>query len=190
MSSSNCFFLTYIQISQEAGQVVLYSHLFKDVPQFVVIHTVKGSSVINEAEVDVFLELSIFFYDPTDIVNLISSSSAFSNPAWISGSSQFTYCWSLAWRIWGITLLVCVSNTSLWPSLMAQMVKKLPAMQETWVGPMVEKDPMEKEVATHSSILACRSPWTRGVWHATVHGVPRVRYKWATNTSTFILSAL
>ena len=55
-----------------------YSHLLKNFPQFVVIHTVKRFSRVNEAEVDVFLELSCFFYDPTDIGNLISGSSAFS----------------------------------------------------------------------------------------------------------------
>ena len=56
----NCCFLTYIQISQEAGQVVWYSHLFKNVPQFFVIHTVKGFGLVNKAEIDVFLELSGF----------------------------------------------------------------------------------------------------------------------------------
>ena len=70
-----------MQISQEADKVVLYSHLFKNFPQFVVLHTVKGFSVINEAEVDVFLEFSCFFYDPADIGNLISDSSAFLNLA-------------------------------------------------------------------------------------------------------------
>ena len=78
MSSSNCCFLTYIQISQEAGQVVWYSHLFKNFPQFVVIHTVKGFGIDNKAEIDVFLELSCFFNDPANVGNLISSSSAFS----------------------------------------------------------------------------------------------------------------
>jgi len=58
--------------------VVWYSHLFKNFPQFVVIHTVKGLSIVNEAEVDVFLEFSSFFYDPADVGNLISDSSAFS----------------------------------------------------------------------------------------------------------------
>ena len=77
MSSSNCCFLTCIQISQEAGQVVWYSHLFKNFPQFVVIHTVKGSGIVNKAEIDVFLELSRFFCDPMDVGNLISGSSAF-----------------------------------------------------------------------------------------------------------------
>ena len=54
----NCCFLTYIQISQEAGQVVWYSHLFQNFPQFIVIHTVKGFGIVNKAEIDVFLELS------------------------------------------------------------------------------------------------------------------------------------
>ena len=83
MYGSNCCFLTCIQVSQEAGQVDWYSHLLKNFSQFVVIYTVKGFSVVNEAEVDVFLEFSCFFDDPTDIGNLISGSSAFSQ----SGSS-------------------------------------------------------------------------------------------------------
>ena len=78
MSSSNCCFLTCIQVSQEAGRVVWYSHLFKNFPQFVVIHTVKSFSRVNEAEVDVFLEFSFFSNDPTDVGGLISGSSAFS----------------------------------------------------------------------------------------------------------------
>ena len=78
MSSSNCCFLACIQISQEVGKVAWYSHLLKNFPQFVVIHTVKHFRVVNEADVDVFLELSCFFYDPTDGGNLVSGSSAFS----------------------------------------------------------------------------------------------------------------
>ena len=78
MSGSNCCFLTCMQVSQEANKVVWYSHLFQNFPQFVVIHTVKSFSVVNEAEVDIFLELSCFYYDPVDIGNLISGSSAFS----------------------------------------------------------------------------------------------------------------
>ena len=58
--------------------MVWYSHLFKNFPQFVVIHTIKGFGIVNKAEIDVFLELSSFFDDPADIGNLISSSSAFS----------------------------------------------------------------------------------------------------------------
>ena len=61
--------------------MIWYSHLFKNFPHFVVIHTVKGFSVVNEAEVYVFLEFSCFFDDPTDVGNLISGSSAFSKPS-------------------------------------------------------------------------------------------------------------
>ena len=69
MSSSNCCFLTYTQISQEAVKVVWYSHLFKNFPQFVVIHTVKDFSTINK--VDAFLELSGFLCEPTDVSDLM-----------------------------------------------------------------------------------------------------------------------
>ena len=78
MSSSNCCFLTCIQVSQETGQVVWYSHLLKNFPQFTVIHTVKDFGIINKTEADVFLELSWFFDDPIDVGNLIPGSSAFS----------------------------------------------------------------------------------------------------------------
>ena len=114
ISGSNCCFLTCIQISQETGslpdyrQVVWYSHLFKNFPQFVVIHTVKGFGTVNKAEVDVFLQLSCFFYDPKDVGKLIFDSSAFSKSNvyfW-----KFMYCWSLTWRILSITLLVCELN--------------------------------------------------------------------------------
>ena len=78
MSSSNCCFLTCIQVSQEAGQGVWYSHLFQNFPQFIVIHTVKYFGIVNKAEIDVFLALSCFFDDPADVGNLLSRSSAFS----------------------------------------------------------------------------------------------------------------
>ena len=77
MTNSNCCFLTCIHISQEADQVFWYSHLFQNFPQFIVIHTVKGFGIVNKAETDVFLELSCFFDDPTDVGNLICGSSAF-----------------------------------------------------------------------------------------------------------------
>ena len=73
-----CCFLTCIQISQEADQVVWCSHLFQNFPQFIVIHTVKGFGIVSKAEIDVFLELSCFFYDPANVGNLVSGSSAFS----------------------------------------------------------------------------------------------------------------
>ena len=67
-----------MQVSWEAGQVVWYSHLLKNFPQFVVIHTVKAFRVVKKAEIHIFLEFSCFFYDPADVGNLISGSSAFS----------------------------------------------------------------------------------------------------------------
>ena len=78
MSISNCCSLICIQISWEAGHVVCYSHLFKNFPQFAVIHIVKGFGIVDKAEVGIFLELSCFFDDPADIGNFISGSSAFS----------------------------------------------------------------------------------------------------------------
>ena len=76
MSSPNCCFLIHIQLSQETGKVVWYSHLFKNFPQFVVIHAVESFSVVNE--VDVFLKFSCFLHDPANVGNLVSGSSAFS----------------------------------------------------------------------------------------------------------------
>ena len=115
MSNSNCCFLTYTQISQEVSQVVQYPHLFKNFPQFVVVHTVKDFGVVNKAEVDVFLELSCFFDDPTDIDNLISGSSAFSKSSLnIWKFMVYVYCWSLAWRILSITLLACEMSAIVW----------------------------------------------------------------------------
>ena len=107
MSSSNYCFLTCIQISQEAGKVVWYSQLLKNFPQFVVIHTVKGFSLLND----------VFLYSPDfsliqwmlSIWSLVPL--PFLNPACTSGSSQFTYCWRLAWRILSITLLACKMST-------------------------------------------------------------------------------
>ena len=110
MTSSNCCFLTCIQISQKAGKVVWYSHLFQNFPQFFVIHTVKVFDIVNEAEVDVFLELSCFLDDPTGVGNLISCSSAFSKT-------------SLSLNIWKFSVYVllepCLENfehyfTSVW----------------------------------------------------------------------------
>ena len=139
-SSSNCWFLTCIQISQEAGQVVWYSHLFQNFPQFVV-HTVKGFGIVNKAEVDVFLELSCFFDDPTDVDNLISGSSAFSKfsldiwkftvhivlkPGLENFEHYLTSIWyecnyAVVWAFFGITFLWDLNENwpfpVLWPLL-------------------------------------------------------------------------
>ena len=130
-SSSNCCFLTCIQVSQEAGQVVWYSHLLKNFPQSVVIHTVKGFVIINKAKVDVFLELSCFFDGPVDVGSLISGSSAFSksslniwkftvhallSPGLENFDHYFTSMWdecncAVVWAFFGIAFPV------LWPLL-------------------------------------------------------------------------
>ena len=93
MFGSNSCFLTWIQISQEAGQVVWYSHLLKNFPQFLVIHTVEGFDIVSEAEVDVFL---VFFCDPVMLTVWSLIPLPFLNPACTSGSSHLSYCWSLA----------------------------------------------------------------------------------------------
>ena len=89
MSCSNCCLLNCMQVSQETGQVFWYSHLLKNFPLFAMIHTVKGFSAVNEAEVDIFLELSCHFYDPMDVAIWSLVSLPFTNSAWISRCSQF-----------------------------------------------------------------------------------------------------
>ena len=107
MSGSNCCFLTHIQVSQETGKVVWYSHLFKNFPQFVVIHRVKGFSMVSEAEVYIFLEFSCFFYHPTDVGNLLSGSSAFSkfSSVHVMLKPSLKNC---------VTLLVCEMSAIVW----------------------------------------------------------------------------
>ena len=78
MAGSDCCFSTCTQISQEAGEMVWHSHLFKNFPQFVVIHTVRGFSVVNKVELDVSVEFPCCLYNPMNVNNLISGSSAFS----------------------------------------------------------------------------------------------------------------
>ena len=110
MSNSNCYFLTCILGSQEAGQVVWYSHLFQNFPLFIVISLLwyaKGFGIISKTEIDVFLEVSCFFHDPADVGNLISGSSAFCNTSLNIWKFMVHVCWSLAWRILSITLLAC-----------------------------------------------------------------------------------
>ena len=134
MSSSNCCFLTCIQVSQEASQVVWYSHLFQNFPQFIVIHTVKGFGIVNKAKIDVFLELSCFFDDLADVSNLISGSSAFSKtslnirkftvqvllkPGLQNFECYFTSVWdecncAVVWAFFGIAFLWDWNEN--WPS--------------------------------------------------------------------------
>ena len=113
MSSSSCCFLTCIQISKEEGQVVWYSHLFQIFPQFTVIHTVKGFGIGNKAEIYIFWNSLAFLMIQQMLAIWSLVPLPFLKPAWTSGSSQFTYCWSLACRILSITLLACEMSAML-----------------------------------------------------------------------------
>ena len=106
-SGSNCCFLTCIQVSQKVGKVVWYSYLVKNFLQFVVIHTVKSFSTINEAEIDVFLEFPCFLYHPANVGNLISGSSAFSKSSLYIWKFLIQVLLKPSLRDWGITLLAC-----------------------------------------------------------------------------------
>ena len=116
MSSSNCCFLTCIQTSQKAGQVIWYSQLLKNFPQFILIHTVKDFVIINKAEVDYLLELSCFFDDPSDVGNLISGSSAFSKTSlniwnfslhglWKTGLENLEHYFASMWDEYNCTVV-------------------------------------------------------------------------------------
>ena len=152
MSSSNCCFLTCIQDSQEAGQVVWYSHLFQNFPQFIVIHTVKSFGIVNKAEIDVFLDSRwSFFDDPADAGNLISGFSDFSKtslnvwkfmvhvllkPGLENFEHYFTSVWeecnfSVVWAFFGITCLWdCNEN---WPFPVLWPLLSFPNLLAYWV---------------------------------------------------------
>ena len=151
MSSSNCCFLTCIQVSQEAGQVVWYSHLLKNFPQFVLTHTVKGFGVVNIAEIDVFLELSCFSHHPADVGNLISGSSAFSKtslnickftvqvllkPGSENFEHYFTSMWeecncAVVWAFFGIAFLWDWNEN--WPFPVLWPLLSFPNLLAYWV---------------------------------------------------------
>ena len=136
MSSSNCCFLTCIQVSQEAGQVVWYSRLLQNFPQFIVIHTVEGFGIVNKAEIYVFQELSCFFDDPADVGDLVSGSPAFSKtslniwkfsvhillkPGLENFEHYFTNVWdecncAVVWAFFGIAFLRDWMKTDLFQS--------------------------------------------------------------------------
>ena len=151
MSSSNCCLLTFMQISQEAGQVVCYSHLFQNFPQFIVIHTGKGFDIVNKAEIDVFLELSCFSHDPADVGNLISGSSGFSQtslnirkftihvllkPGLQNCEHYFTSVWDecncvIVWAFFGIAFLWDWNEN--WPFPVLWPLLSLPNLLAYWV---------------------------------------------------------
>ena len=151
MSSSNCYFLTCVQISQEADQMVWYFHVWKNFPQFIVIHTVKGFSIVNKAEIDVFLELSCFFNNPMDVGNLISGSSAFSQsslniwkftvhvvlkPGLENFEHYFTSVWdecncAVVWAFFGIAFLWDWNEN--WPFPVLWPLLSFPDLLAYWV---------------------------------------------------------
>ena len=151
MSGSNCSFLTCIQTPQEAGKVVWYSHLFKNFPEFVVIHTVKGFGIVSKAEVDVFLKLFCFFYDPMDVGNFISGSSAFSKsslniwkftvhvllkPGLENFEHYFTSMWdecnyAVVWAFFGIAFLWDWNEK--WPFPVLWPLLSFPNLLAYWV---------------------------------------------------------
>ena len=151
MSSSNCCFLTCIQISQEAGQVVCYPHLFQNFPQFIVIHTVKGFGIVNKVEIDVFLELFCFFNDLADVGDLISGSSAFSKtslniwkftvhvllkPGLENSEHYFTSMWDecnyeVVWAFFGIAFLWDWNEN--WPFPVLWPLLSFPNLLAYWV---------------------------------------------------------
>ena len=151
MSSSNCCFLTCIQISQEAYQVVWYSHLFQNFPQFIVIQIVKGFGIVNKAEIDAFLELSCLLHDPADVGNLISGSSAFSKsslnmwkltvhillkPGLENFEHYFTSMWDecnrvLLWTFFGIAFLWDWNEN--WPFPVLWPLLSFPNLLAYWV---------------------------------------------------------
>ena len=114
MPRSKCGFLTCIQSSQEAGKVVWYSHLLKNFPQFIVIHTVKGFGIVNKAEIDAFLEFSCFFNNPQDIGNLLSGSSAFSKFSLNIWNFMVHILLKPGLEILSITLLACEVSAIVW----------------------------------------------------------------------------
>ena len=151
MSGSNCCFLTCIQVSQEAGQVVCYSHLLKNFPQFVVIHTVKAFSTVNKAEVDFFFWIFFLSVWSSNIGNLIPCSSAFSKPSlniWkflvhvlLKSSLKdfehyFTGVWNecscvVVWTFFGIALLWDWHEN--WPFPVLRVLLSFPNLLTFWV---------------------------------------------------------
>ena len=187
MSRSNCCFLTCKQVSQEAGQVVWYSHLFQNFTQFIVVHTDKGFGIVNKAEIDVFLELSCFLMIQSMLAIWSLVPVPFLNSAYTYGSSMFKYCWSLAWRILSIILLAYAAAVA--ESLQSDSVQphrwqptRLPCpwdspCKNTGVGChfllQCRKVKSESEVA--QSCLTLSDPMDCSLPGSSVHGISQAR---------------
>ena len=158
MSSSNCCFLTCIQVSQEVGQVVWYSHLFQNFLQFTVIHTVKGFGIVSKGG-DIFLEPSCFFNDPAEVVE----------------KAMAPHSSTLAWKIpW-------VEEPGRLQSVhgVAKSRTRLSDFPFT-----LHFHALEKEMATHSSILFWRIPVTREPDGLPSMGSHRVGHDWLSSSSS------
>ena len=138
MSNSNCCFLTCIQVSQEADQVVWYSHFFQNFPQFIVIHTIRGFSIVNKVEIYDFWNSLTFSMIQWMLTLWSLVPLPFLNPAWAYGISQFKYCWRLAWRnyfggMWGECNWVVVEHSL--KSLFLGIARKRPyqSFRHYWV---------------------------------------------------------
>ena len=168
MSGSNHCFLPCIQVSQEAGKVVWYSHLLKNLPQFVVSHTVKGFSVVNEAEVNICLELSCFFCDPMDVGNLISGSSAFSR--------SNLYIWKLSLHVLLKPSLKDFENylTSMWNESHCVVIWTFFSIaliwdwNENWPFPVLIKDLRMKSELPMASLPSASSWVSSALTHSTL----------------------
>ena len=146
-----------------------------------------------------FFWKSRFFDDPAGVGNLIFGSSAFSKSSlnvWKftvhellkPGLENFEHYFASVWDQWNCAVVWAFFGIAfLWDSLVASSVKCLPAMQETQVWSLGQEDPLEKEMATHSSILAWRIPWTEEPAGLQSTGSQRVGHDWATWLSLFLL---
>ena len=161
MYSSEYCFLTCIQISQEADQVVWHSYLFKNFPQFVVITTVKGFSISVKQKQRFFCKSLAFPMIQRMLAIWSLVPLPFLNPPWTSGSSWLTYCWSLTWRILSITLLACEMS-----AIVQQFEHSLPL---PFFGTGMKTDVFQScghywvfQICWHSpsQVSAIHEPWT------------------------------
>ena len=156
MSGSNCCFLTCIQLSQEAGKVVWYYHLFKNFPQFVLIYTVKGFSKVNEA--DVFLEFSCFYFDWTDVGNLIFGSSAFSKSS--------LYIWKFSVHVL-LESNLRILNITFLASKMSKILRQFEHSLTLWRSIAIWSTSLPPHTCVHK--LVCTHAHTHTRKHTAMH---------------------
>ena len=137
MSSSNCCFLSCVQLSQEVGKVVWYSHLFKNIPQFIVIHTIKVFSIVIEIEVDFFWNSLAFSMIPYLLAIWYLVPLPFLNPACTSASSWFMYCCVLMFLISpGFSLGGLMLKLKL--QYFGHLMQRADSLEKTWMLGKIE----------------------------------------------------